>query len=154
MGRDQYTAKQFIDAINGSGGIITAIAQRVGCTWNTAKKYIDTHSTVREAYDAECERIGDIAESVLIRNIRYAYDQQEVTKKPVDSADVKWYISKKLKDRGYVERQELSGPAGGPIETRSNVNLSKLTDEELDYLNHIASRVALDSRGEGAPESD
>lgn len=99
----------------GTGGIITAIAQRVGCTWHTAKKYIEAHATVKAAYDAECEAVGDIAESVLIRNIRYAYEQQSKDKAPVDAADAKWYISKKLQDRGYVERQEVTGSGGAPI---------------------------------------
>jgi hypothetical protein len=33
-----YNAQQFIKAIKNSGGIITTIAARVGCDWDTAKK--------------------------------------------------------------------------------------------------------------------
>lgn len=40
MGKNLYTAAQFIEAIPGTGGIISAIAKRVGCDWITAKKYI------------------------------------------------------------------------------------------------------------------
>ena len=36
-----YTAAQFIAAIPGTGGIITKIAEKVGCAWHTAKKYIE-----------------------------------------------------------------------------------------------------------------
>jgi len=35
-----FLLKQFIDAIPGSGGIITTIAKRVGCSWNTAKNIL------------------------------------------------------------------------------------------------------------------
>ena len=52
---NSYTAQTFIDAIPGTGGIVSAIARKVGCEWNTARKYIDNYPTVKAAYDAECE---------------------------------------------------------------------------------------------------
>ena len=39
-GSNQFTAKQFIKAIPGTGGIISALADKVGCGWHTAKRYI------------------------------------------------------------------------------------------------------------------
>ena len=36
MGRSLFTAKQFVDAIPGTGGIIDTIAKRVGCDWQRA----------------------------------------------------------------------------------------------------------------------
>jgi hypothetical protein len=35
-GKNKYTAEQFIKAIPGTGGIISAIARKVDCEWNTA----------------------------------------------------------------------------------------------------------------------
>lgn len=81
-----YGAKVFIKAIPGSGGIISTIAKRVGCTWNTAKKYIEEYATVQEAYQDECERVDDIAESTLINAIEGG-----------DVASAKWWLSKKRK---------------------------------------------------------
>lgn len=100
----QYTAQQFIDAIANSNGIITAIAKRVGCTWHTAKKYIDTYPTIRAAYDDECESILDLAESKLHKAIIAD-----------DLSAIKYILSTKGKHRGYTERQEVSGPGGGDI---------------------------------------
>ncbi len=37
----RYTAAQFIAAIKGSGGVISAIADAVGCDWHTARKFAD-----------------------------------------------------------------------------------------------------------------
>jgi len=51
-------------------------------------------------------------------------------------------------------RTELSGVGGAAIEVKLGDDLSKLTDEELDLLSHIASRFAEDTIGEGAPEPD
>jgi hypothetical protein len=67
--RPQFKAQEFIDAIPGTGGIITKIAAKVGCSWHTAKKYIDNYATVLQAYNDECEKVLDMAESVVIKKI-------------------------------------------------------------------------------------
>ena len=138
-GKERYKAQQFIDAMPGSGAIVSSIAKVVGCTWHTARKYIDGYPTVREAYEAERERILDIAENVIIGNIMASnHKQAEAVKrgpdgKPgepiiVDTADVRWYLAMKGRERGYVksEARELTGKDGGPMEI-TNV---ELTDAE------------------------
>jgi hypothetical protein len=100
-----YGAQAFIDAIPGTGGIVSAIARKVGCDWNTVKRYLDTYPTVRAAYDAECEAVLDMAESTLLKAI-----------KDGETADAKWYLTKKGKHRGYGDAMEVTGTAGGPVE--------------------------------------
>lgn len=112
-GRNQYRAEDFIKAIPGTGGIISVIAQRVGCAWHTAKKYIEEYATVGQAYNDEIELITDLAESVVIGNIRWAYDRQRKSKEPVDSSDAKWYLTRKGKERGYTEKSEMDVTSGG-----------------------------------------
>jgi hypothetical protein len=112
---DHYKANQFIVNIPGSAGIITIIARRVGCSWNTAQKFITEYPTVAAAYKAECESPKDTAESVVIRNIQLAAKQQQEADAPVDSTDAKWYLTMKAKDRGYSTRQEITGPDGGAV---------------------------------------
>ena len=99
-----YTAQVFLEAIPGTGGIVSAIARKVGCDWNTAKKYIDQYPTVRAAYDAECEAMLDLAESTVLKNI-----------KDGDTQDAKWYLTKKGKRRGYGDTVALTGEGGGPV---------------------------------------
>jgi hypothetical protein len=94
-GKDQYTAKEFIDAIPHTGGVITLIAQKVGCVWNTAKKYIDTHPTVKQAYDDEVESILDMGEAKLFEAVKDGEFQA-----------IKYLLSTRGKKRGYVERIE------------------------------------------------
>ncbi|OQC57679.1 MAG: hypothetical protein BWX54_01132 [Verrucomicrobia bacterium ADurb.Bin018] len=103
MGR-QYNAKQFIDAIPASAGIITTIAKRVGCSWHTAKKYIEAMPTLRQAYQDECEAILDMAESKLYKAVQDG-----------DLQAVKYILATKGKKRGYTERLELGGADGDPI---------------------------------------
>ena len=100
----KYTAQEFVDAIAGTGGIVSAIARKVGCDWNTAKKYSDTYPTVRAAYDAECEAMLDLAESTVLKNI-----------KDGDTQDAKWYLTKRGKRRGYGDAVEVTGEGGGAL---------------------------------------
>lgn len=106
-GADQYRAKDFIDAIPGTGGIITTIARRVGCSWHTAKKYIDNYATVQQAYQAEKERVLDKAEINIIDPIMQAENP--------DTDLSKWYLTMKGRSRGYAktERHEVEG--GGEV---------------------------------------
>ncbi|MFA5880551.1 MAG: terminase small subunit [Eubacteriales bacterium] len=41
----------------------------------------------------------------------------------------------------FVEKKEISGPNGGPIETKRVHDLSKLTDEELDLYLKLAQKA-------------
>lgn len=48
------------------------------------------------------------------------------------------------KDRGYVERREVTGRSGRPIqstEVRSDLDLTILSDKELEQLNAILDRA-------------
>ena len=98
--KNHYKAQQFIDAIPGTGGIISTIAAKVGCAWHTAKKYIDGYPTIQKAYQDECEKVLDLAETVIITSI-----------KNKDEQTAKWYLTMKGHDRGYVKtnRHNLEG---------------------------------------------
>ena len=119
----KYTAQEFVDAIGGTGGIVSAIARKVGCDWNTAKKYIDTMPTVRAAYDAECEAMLDLAESTVLKNI-----------KDGDTQDAKWYLTKKGKRRGYGDSMEVTGEGGGPVTFRVIYERKRMTDGDSDNI--------------------
>ena len=119
----KYTTQEFIDAIAGTGGIVSAIARKVGCDWNTAKKYIDTYPTVRAAYDAECEAMLDLAESTVLKNI-----------KDGDTQDAKWYLTKKGKRRGYGDSMEVTGEGGGPVTFRVIYERKRMTDGDSDNI--------------------
>lgn len=91
MGR-RFTQEQVLDAIKNSGAIITVIAARLDCAWSTAESYVKKWDKTRQAFRDETEQIKDVAESTLINSIKQG-----------NTTDVKWYLSKKAKDRGYGE---------------------------------------------------
>ncbi len=51
----------------------------------------------------------------------------------------KW-VAGKLAPKRYGDKLQHTGDGGGPIQVRPD--LSKLTDEELDALEHILGRAA------------
>jgi len=112
-GANQYKASDFIDAIPGTGGIISAIASKVPCAWHTAKKYIVNYPTVARAYDDECQKIGDMAESGLYRALRTVKDKKGTVTKEGEPWAIKFYLTTKARDRGYVVKQELDVTSGG-----------------------------------------
>lgn len=111
-----FTAEQFIKAIPGTGGVITAIARKVGCDWHTAKKYIDEFATVKRAYDDESEGILDLAEAKLIEAIHSG-----------DTGMIRFYLTTKGKHRGYTEKHEIAA-------SNLNIDISSLDDEQLQRI--------------------
>jgi hypothetical protein len=93
-----YKAQQFIDAIPGSGGIITKIATKLGCNWYTVDKAIKKYPSVAAAYQAEKEKILDLAENRIITDMND-------TDSGTSIQTVKWYLAKKGKERGYVDQR-------------------------------------------------
>jgi len=102
-GAAQFTAKQFITAIPGSGGIIAVIAKRVGCDWHTAKRYIRLYPTINQAYEDECAGVDDLAESTVIKAIRDG-----------DVPTAKWWLEKRRRDK-FASRTEVTGTGGEPL---------------------------------------
>lgn len=121
MNGKKYTVEQVIGAIPNSLGIVTAIANRLGCDWHTAKKYIDRYPSVNQAYQDEVERITDIAETKLYQAINEG-----------DLQAVKYYLSTKGKRRGYVMQTELSGIDGGAIQIAKTVEVILPPEDKED----------------------
>jgi hypothetical protein len=129
-GRNQFTAAQFIEAIKGTGkyeqpgkhtgcmGIISTVADRLGCNWHTAKKYCARDKTpfvtVADAFEDEAERALDFAETQMFKQIQEG-----------DGPMIRYLLSTKGKNRGFAERQQ--------IDLRS-IDLSQLTEQQLQRL--------------------
>jgi len=119
-----YPLEHVLEQIEGSGGITLTVAQRLGCDWLTAKRYVEKWETTKRAFEAEREKVLDVAESVVNRNIQLAYRMQNETQQPVDSGDAKWVLSRLGKSRGYADKQELE------LEAQVKVASVELTDAE------------------------
>ncbi len=93
-----------IEAIKGSGAIMSTIARRLEVSWHTAYKWTHKWDATKQALQDEEERTIDLAESTLLKSIESG-----------DIQAAKWYLSTKGKKRGYSERTEITGAEGEPI---------------------------------------
>lgn len=121
-----------LEAIEGSGGVKAVVARRLGVTRKTLNGYLAKWVTAELALKQEEKSVGDIAKSIIVGNLRAAYNaQQEAAANKnwaaavVDSGDAKWWLRMKLRDE-FSERQELTGADGGPLLV---VNWDDATDD-------------------------
>jgi hypothetical protein len=102
--RPRYTAEKVLEAVKDSYGILSVIAERLGCHRDTVVNYAKRYATIQAAIDAERESLIDFAEHKLVEEIR----DNNITA-------IIFTLKTQGKSRGYVERSELSGPNGGPL---------------------------------------
>jgi len=102
----RYTAGQFIEAMPGTGGVISTIAARCGCTWNTAKAAIARWPTVEQAWKNERAKVTDVAQSNVINAIVEAKDL------PTS----KWWLQ--LMDDQFVPREKREISTDGDVTIR------------------------------------
>lgn len=102
-----YSAAEMIEAIQGAGGILAQAAKGLGCSRTTVYNYLRKFPTVQAAYDEANETALDFSEFKLMQHIR----QDNLTA-------VIFHLKCKGKERGYVERQEISGPLGKDLKIK------------------------------------
>lgn len=102
--KEKYTPEEIAAALTASKGMIYVAARAIGCAPNTIYAYAKRYKIVREAMELERGIMVDTAELALWKALQ---------------AGEAWAISLTLKtlgkDRGYVERQELTGQDGKPL---------------------------------------
>ena len=92
------TDEAILEAIKGSGGIMSTIARKLDVTWHTADSWIRESGELMEALKDEKETILDMAESTVLKRIKEG-----------DEQSAKWYLSKIGKHRGYGDSLAIEG---------------------------------------------
>jgi hypothetical protein len=122
-GANLYTEQDFLEAIPGSGGIISTIANRVGCTWKTADKFCKSseYPNAHDLWLAEREGLKDQSESLVLTNIMLGRKIQSNSKlsdeqRIVDSGDARWVLSRLGRDRGYGDKLDIEGDVKGKFD--------------------------------------
>ena len=98
------TAQQAINAIKDSRGFVTTIAKRLGCTRGNVYALMHKYPTIKAAIEEEREGLKDFVEGKLFEQINEG-----------NMTGIIFFLKTQAKDRGYVERQEITGADGGPI---------------------------------------
>ena len=137
---EKFRVAAVIAAIQDTHGLLSLAARRLGCRDDTIRAYAKRHITVAAALREERERMKDIAEGSLFKQVILG-----------EGWAVKYYLSTQAKDRGYVERYEHSGPQGGPIpiEHMLRERLARLADGDIEST----APPALPAGGEGPAQA-
>jgi len=86
-------------------GNVAAIARSLGVSWGTVNNRIAGSAVLQQAVAAARESMIDNAESALYKQILDG-----------NITAIIFFLKTRGKKRGYVERQEVTGADGGPIE--------------------------------------
>ena len=103
-GWTKYSKEKILKAIDNSGGNKLLIARRIGCARNSLDHYLDLYPECKKAYDEELESAGDLCEAQLMNKIKEG-----------NLTAIIFYAKTKLRDRGYVERQEREVETTQPL---------------------------------------
>ena len=103
----KYTAAQMIDALAESMGMISPAARKLGCSRDTVRRYLAEYPEIAEAIEDANEEVNDIAELKLLDAIKRG-----------EAWAICFRLKTKAKNRGYVEKGELTGTNGAPIAIR------------------------------------
>ena len=110
--RRRYDPKQIAEALTKSRGLVSLAAQMVGCGVTTIYDHMERNPEVAKAAQQATSAMLDVTEARLFQAIN---DGQ--------SWAIMFYLARKGKERGYSERQELTGANGGPVETAKRMVL-------------------------------
>ena len=134
MPEDRRKIKKFkighvLDAIKGSAGIKVYICNKLKCCRVTFDRYLRECPEVAQAFREEVETFGDVVESKLIALIRDSGDDR--ASMAIHLQAIKFYCRTRLKERGYVERQEIHHEN---LPMMSEIDLSKMSPGALEEV--------------------
>ena len=111
MGRKRKFKKQdILDALKGSYGIVSEVADKLGVDWHTADDYIKLWPETLQALDDERESYLDLTESACIDRINAG-----------DGQMIRFVLATLGKKRGYGTEDAATDTSGA---TDTEVNIS------------------------------
>lgn len=140
---ERYTPAQVVTALELTAGILTAAAEKLGCTRQTVASYVRRYPEIQEELDRILEARIDLAEGVVLQTMTRSKSEHCKLQAAM------FYLKTKGKLRGYTERQELTGKDGGAIEHRNHdpIDLSGASEEDLEALEDVLARISQSAAG-------
>lgn len=107
--KDKVSVEDITLAIVEAHGLLSIAANRLGVTVRTLYNYVEKYPEVKETLGRARESMLDFAEGKLFRQIQ----NDNLTA-------IIFFLKTQGKKRGYIERNELSGP-DGPINVKYTI---------------------------------
>lgn len=124
--KESWTIEEVGRALALSGGIANRACKKLGCDPKTVRRYIERHPEL-EAICNECrEGLKDDAEDQLAKAVRRG-----------EAWAVKFFLLTQARDRGYVDRKEVTGADGEPLRGGGGqVVVIQVPDNRRDQIEH------------------
>ena len=103
----KYSVEQIIAALGESHGMIAPAARSLGCSRDTIRRYLAEYPEIAQAIEDANEEVNDMTELKLFDAIQRG-----------EAWAICFRLKTKAKDRGYVERGELTGTNGAPVKIK------------------------------------
>ena len=103
----KYSVEQIIAALGESHGMIAPAARSLGCSRDTIRRYLAEYPEIAQAIEDANEEVNDMTELKLFDAIQRG-----------EAWAICFRLKTKAKDRGYVERGELTGTNGAPVKLK------------------------------------
>jgi hypothetical protein len=134
----QHNKKVLLEALEKTLGVVTSACRKVNLDRTTFYNYVNSDKEFAAAVDSIQDVSLDFAESKLFELIDGVWaegkekDDGEATtyKQPPNVTATIFYLKTKGKKRGYIERTEISGKDGEPIETMVRVIKPKAVSKD------------------------
>ena len=107
MAKQRFTAAQVAAALVSTKGLVYLAAKRLRCEPETVQNYCKRYPSVQAVKEAQRGELVDLAEQKLRESIQNG-----------EAWGITLCLKTIGKDRGYVERQELTGENNGPLTLR------------------------------------
>jgi len=140
-----------LEALEKCLGVVTEAAKLAGIDRWTHYNWLKEDPEYKKSVESLEDVSLDFAESKLFEKINGVEMAKEgkdgeahLYTLPPDTTAIIFYLKTKGKKRGYVERQEITGAEGKPIETQ--FNFGKLETDDLERLEKLA-KLASDTEG-------
>ena len=118
-----------LQALDKSMGIVSRAAEAIGINRSSHYRWMNSDEEYREQVESINEKVIDIAEHHLLGQITGG-----------NISAIIFFLKTKGKKRGYVERQELTGKDGGPLEHKNTFDISHISEEEQEAILNILER--------------
>ena len=148
-GKTEYwTVDQVAKALRKNAGIRSHAARwlkkatgRGSGDGRTVSDYIIRHPELEQVVDEVKNRTLDIAEGKLLKAIKNEQRTDHLRA-------VTYYLSTQGKQRGYTRREELTGAGGRPLYPDRRLDLTRLSDGELEDLEELYAKAEVHDNDE------
>lgn len=114
--------EDLLTALAQNSGIVASSCRACNISRMTYYRWYNEDPDFRERCDDIKELQKDFAESLILKKMKEG-----------DTTMIIFYAKTQMKDRGYTERQEITGRDGEDL-IKQDVDLSKLTDAQREAL--------------------